>query len=113
MENIMMQLLSDMQCQNSQTIKKLSAQDINEYLTNSLPDWQFDNINNIIFRKFEFKNFKQTIFFINAVAFICEKECHHPDAKFGFNYCEIAFSTHDVDGISINDMICAAKIDKL
>jgi 4a-hydroxytetrahydrobiopterin dehydratase len=103
----------EMRCQNSQTINKLSEADINNYLEKHLPNWHFDNINNLIVRKFEFKNFKQTMFFINAVAFICEKECHHPDAKFGYNYCEVNISTHDVGGVSINDIIIAAKIDTL
>lgn len=106
------QQLYELSCQNSQAINKLSPNEIKEYLT-QLPNWHFDSTNNVIIRKFEFKNFKQTIFFVNAVAFICEKECHHPDAKFGFNYCEIAFSTHDAGGITINDVITAAKINKL
>lgn len=103
----------EMRCQNSQLVNKLSQSDIDTYITQYLPNWHFNNLNHVIVRKFEFKNFKQTMFFINAVAFICEKECHHPDVKFGYNYCEIALSTHDISGISINDIIIATKIDRL
>ncbi len=36
---------------------------------------------------------------------------HHPDMEVGYNKLAIRFSTHSVDGISMNDFICAAKID--
>ena len=51
--------------------------------------------------------------FINAVAWIANKEMHHPDIQLGYNYCEINYSTHAIDGLSENDFICAAKIDSL
>lgn len=102
--------LNTLQCQNSTTINKLD--NVTEYLA-EIPAWNVSSDSKSILRKFEFKNFKQTMFFINAAAYICEQQGHHPDAKFGFNYCEILFTTHDVGGLSINDFICAAKVDSL
>ena len=98
------------QCENSTDINKLD--NLTEYLL-QVPLWTLNQASASIYRKFEFKNFKQTMFFINAVAYICEQQGHHPDAKFSYNYCEIAFTTHDVGGLSINDFICASKLDTL
>jgi 4a-hydroxytetrahydrobiopterin dehydratase len=63
--------------------------------------------------KFEFKNYFRTIAFVNAVAYIAIDEDHHPDIAFGYNSCTVAYSTHAVGGLSENDFICAAKIDRL
>ena len=82
------------------------------YLT-QLDGWVLDGDNMSISRRYNFKNFKQTMFFINALAFICEKEGHHPDAKFGYNYCDITFTTHELGGLSENDFICATKVEQL
>ena len=105
--------LLQMTCINSKTVEKLSENEIIQYIQNQIPNWQFNNDKNVIYRKFEFKNFKQTMFFVNAVAYLCEKEIHHPNMQIGFNYCKIEFSTHDISGVSINDIICAYKIDNL
>ena len=66
-----------------------------------------------IFKTYSFKNFHQTMAFVNAVAWIAHREGHHPDLHIGFNRCEISYSTHAIAGLSENDFICAAKIDAL
>lgn len=60
-----------------------------------------------------FKNYYETLSFVNAVAWIAHREDHHPDIEFGYKTCRIRYSTHDVKGITENDFICAAKIDQL
>jgi len=60
-----------------------------------------------------FANFHETMAFMNAVAWICHTEDHHPDAALGYDRCLLRFNTHSVGGISINDFICAAKVDAL
>ncbi len=107
-----MESLKNQYCSNSAAISKLSTAEILNYLA-ELPNWLIGSDQSSIIAKFEFKNFKQTMFFINAVAYIAEHECHHPEMKFGFNYCQITLNTHDVAGLSINDFICAAKINGL
>lgn len=92
--------------------EKIGRDDALSYLK-GLPDWALSEDGTSIYRKFNFKNFKQTMFFINAVAFLCEREGHHPDAKFSFNYCDLAFMTHELGGLSENDFICAYKVDDL
>jgi 4a-hydroxytetrahydrobiopterin dehydratase len=62
---------------------------------------------------FEFKNFYQTMGFVNAVAWIAHSEGHHPDLVVSYNSCRVNYSTHAVGGLSENDFICAAKVDAL
>ena len=64
-------------------------------------------------RTYTFGNYGETTAFVNAVAWIAQRENHHPDVSFGYNRCEVAFSTHSIGGISMNDFICAAKIEAL
>ena len=44
---------------------------------------------------------------------ISEEEGHHPDIGFGWGYAEIKITTHAIKGLSENDFILAAKIDKI
>ena len=64
-------------------------------------------------KKFDFKNFLDSQNFINKVAKISENEGHHPDILFGWGYAEIKITSHAIEGLSENDFILAAKIDKL
>lgn len=50
---------------------------------------------------------------VNAVAEIAHQENHHPNLQVGFNTCEVRFTTRSCQGLSQNDFICAAKIDRL
>ncbi len=58
---------------------------------------------------FSFKNYYETIAFLNALAYVVHREDHHPDITFGYNSALVRFNTHSVKGISLNDFICAAK----
>ena len=107
-----MQLLKDKHCSPASQQSPLTGEILHSY-HNQVPMWQLID-NKSLHRHFEFKNFKQTMFFINAMAYIVEQEIHHPDVKFGYNYCDITFTTHDIGNcISENDFICAAKINQL
>ena len=55
----------------------------------------------------------ESLKFINSVGKISEKEGHHPDIIFGWGYAEIKITTHAIKGLSENDFILAAKIDKI
>ncbi len=63
-------------------------------------------------KKFSFKNFLESQKFINLVGKISEDEGHHPDITFGWGYAKIHITTHAIEGLSENDFILAAKIDK-
>ena len=64
-------------------------------------------------KTYAFKNYHETIAFVNALAWIAHAEDHHPELKVTYNRCVVRFDTHSVGGISINDFICAAKADAL
>ena len=64
-------------------------------------------------KTFEFKNYYETLSFINAAAWIAHREDHHPDIQFGYKQCTVRYSTHAAGGVTENDFICAAKIDRL
>jgi len=66
-----------------------------------------------LFKKFNFKNFLESQKFVNEVCKISEQEGHHPDISFGWGYAEVKITTHAIKGLSENDFILAAKIDKI
>ena len=77
------------------------------------PAWRISEDGKSLRRAFHFKNFYETMAFLNAVAWIANATDHHPDFEAGYNYCRMEFSTHSVGGLSENDFICAAKVDAL
>ena len=72
------------------------------------------NEKNIYFleKKYTFKNFLESQNFVNEISKISEEEGHHPDIMFGWGYVKINITTHAIEGLSENDFILAAKIDK-
>jgi 4a-hydroxytetrahydrobiopterin dehydratase len=84
-----------------------------ETLLEDLPGWVLSDDGKMISRRFEFKGFYRTVAFINAMAWIVNRENHHPDFSAGYNYCDVGFTTHAIDGLSENDFICAAKVSAL
>lgn len=75
--------------------------------------WQLNDAAGEISRSFEFKNFYETMAFVNAVAWVANREDHHPDLEVGYKRCHVRYSTHAIKGLSMNDFICAAKINDL
>lgn len=75
--------------------------------------WEQSEDGKSIRRRFQFKGFYSTMAFVNAMAWVANREDHHPDFTTGFNYCEVTFTTHAIDGLSENDFICAAKVNAL
>ena len=73
------------------------------------------NEKNIYFleKQFSFKNFLYIQKFVNTVGEISEVEGHHPEITFGWGYAKINITTHAIEGLSENDFILAAKIDKI
>jgi 4a-hydroxytetrahydrobiopterin dehydratase len=84
-----------------------------EGLQINVPDWELSADTKSITRRFEFKGFYKCMSFINAMAWIANAENHHPDFSAGYNFCEVTFTTHAIDGLSENDFICAAKVNAL
>lgn len=78
-----------------------------------LGGWALSDDGKTISKDFTFKNFYRTMAFANAIAWIANREDHHPDMEIGYSHCLVRYSTHDVGGLSINDFICAAKVEQL
>jgi 4a-hydroxytetrahydrobiopterin dehydratase len=87
------------------------AEDEAQRLLATLPEWQRDG--KAIYRTYRFKDHYETLAFVNALGWISHRTDHHPDISLGYNQCRVAYWTHTVDGLSINDFICAAKADAL
>lgn len=64
-------------------------------------------------REFKFVNFLQTMDFVNKLADIAEQEGHHPVMHVAYGKCKVEVWTHAIDGLSENDFILAAKIDRM
>jgi len=75
-------------------------------------NWVLADDNKNISKDFKFKNHYEVIAAINLIAWISHKEDHHPEITFGYSNLTIKFFTYAIDGLSENDFICAAKIDK-
>jgi len=78
-----------------------------------LPGWTKASDGGSIAKTFKFADYFHTMAFVNAVASIAHREDHHPDLEVHYNRCVVQYSTHDVGGLSLNDFICAAKVEDL
>lgn len=88
------------------------AEDKVKELLPQIPNWTLEE--GKLVRKFKFKNFKEAIAFVNKVADLAEAENHHPNILiFGYRNVKFTFFTHTIKGLSENDFIMAAKVDKL
>jgi 4a-hydroxytetrahydrobiopterin dehydratase len=88
----------------------LAQAKIDEYLR-QVPGWEHRD--GAICKIYSFKNFYETMAFVNMVAWVAHREDHHPELLVGYNKCKVAWNTHSVGGVSMNDFICAAKIESL
>ena len=91
---------------------KLKPKEISNYLS-QLDEWSVNNEQEMIFKKFNFKNFKKALEFTNLVGNIAEFEGHHPDISLGWGYSIVMIHTHAIKGLSTNDFILANKIDSI
>jgi 4a-hydroxytetrahydrobiopterin dehydratase len=89
----------------------LKKKEIKSHLKEISPEWQLGENKDSISRLFKFKNYYDTMSFVNVVAMVAHRQDHHPDMTVTYNTCRVEFSTHSVGGLSLNDFICAAKVD--
>jgi 4a-hydroxytetrahydrobiopterin dehydratase len=94
-------------------VPALTAAEAQDFLKQLAAGWSINGDSTEIRRDYGFKDFYRTMAFVNAVAYIANREDHHPDLEVGYNYCRVRYSTHAIKGLSENDFICAAKIDAL
>lgn len=76
-----------------------------------LPGWQHRD--GMLERGFSFRDYYETLAFVNALAWMVHGEDHHPELSVSYNRCTVRWNTHSVGGLSDNDFICAAKTDAI
>ena len=102
--------LRSLDCRPGQT--KLADAAISEAMQ-SLAGWSRTPSGDGIQKTFPFPDYYRTMAFVNAIAWIANQQDHHPDLDVRYNRCGVTFSTHDAGGITLNDLICAARVDAL
>jgi 4a-hydroxytetrahydrobiopterin dehydratase len=80
-------------------------------LLKGLEGWALEG--GMIAKTYRFKNYFETMAFVNAAAWVSHREDHHPDMLVGWGQCKVSYVTHAINGLSENDFICAAKLDAL
>ena len=91
-------------------VAPLTAQQVAPLLK-GLEGWALDGA--MIAKTYRFRNYFETMAFVNAAAWVSHREDHHPDMVVGYDQCKVSYVTHAIDGLSENDFICAAKLDAL
>ena len=91
-------------------VAPLDAEQIRPMLK-GLDGWALDGKS--IAKTYKFKNYFETMAFVNAAAWVSHREDHHPDMLVSWGECRVSYWTHAIGGLSENDFICAAKLDAL
>ena len=94
-------------------VEPLSTDQAKELLKALHEGWALNEDQLEISRRFEFPAYSRTLAFTNAVAWIAISEGHHPVLTVSYGACAVSYTTHAINGLSDNDFICAAKIDRL
>lgn len=93
-------------------VEPMTKADAEAMIEFHVKDWILSGDAKHISKKFEFKDFKEALAFINKVGAIAESEGHHPDIHLvDYKFVNIDLSTHAIGGLSQNDFIVAAKIN--
>lgn len=103
--------LGNLRCKPCAAGMQPLAQPQIDSLMQQLEGWQ--QYDHLISKTYHFKDYYQTIAFVNAIAWMSHHEDHHPELTVTYNSCHVEYSTHAVHGLSENDFICAAKVDAL
>lgn len=102
--------LAQRRCQPLEGHPAMTAAEVSAHLAQA-PGWAL--VDGAIQKTYAFADYHRTIAFVNALAWVANAEDHHPDLLVSYGRCVVRFNTHSVNGISINDFICAAKLDAL
>jgi len=84
-------------------------------LLSQLHGWAVERLGDTaaLSKTYTLADFHRTMAFVNAVAWVAHEQDHHPDLAVSYKTCTIRWSTHSVGGLSLNDFICAARVDAL
>ncbi len=104
--------LYDENCQPTRSGEEGLSPDKVRALLSAVPAWQLADGPRLQ-RTLRFADFAELMVFVNRLAALAEEEGHHPDFSVRWNELVLALWTHDVSGLSRNDFILAAKLDRL
>ena len=77
-------------------------------LLEQVPGWAV--IDGMLRTTFSFRNYHETMAFVNALAWISHNQDHHPELMVTYKLCAVGYTTHSAGGeLSENDFICAAR----
>ena len=76
-------------------------------------DWKLSSDGQSLGRRFEFKGFAKSVYLSNLCVWLADQQNHHPDIAFGWGYCEVNVTSHDIGGLSERDFEWAAKLDEM
>lgn len=79
----------------------------------ALPGWELAEDGKSISREWRFKSFKRAAQLANLAAWQAETANHHPDIAFGWGFARVTFTTHSAGGVTMNDLIMAARLNRL
>ncbi|WP_395787215.1 4a-hydroxytetrahydrobiopterin dehydratase [Aquimonas sp.] len=113
MSTIQLSDLASQRCQPRRGAEHLLLPSRSEAALTALPGWAVVENGEALSKTYNFADYYRTLAFVNALAFVAHAEDHHPDLSVHYNRCVVRFSTHDVGGLSENDLICAAKVETL
>jgi 4a-hydroxytetrahydrobiopterin dehydratase len=82
-------------------------------LLQEIPSWTLSPDVKNLSKSFKFKDFAEALAFTNKVGAIAEGEGHHPDIDLHWGRVGVSLTTHAIGGLSVNDFILAAKVEKL
>jgi len=106
--------LSDKSCAPCDAaVLPLDAATIETLLGELGDNWHLSIDGKSISRRYTFKGFAKAVYLSNLCAWLSDEQGHHPDIAFGWGYCQVSLTTHDIDALSENDFIWAAHLDKL
>ena len=101
--------LARLNCRTCKGIPPMSTQRAQQYLT-SLQGWTI--LDNSIVKEYKFKSYLEGLDFANKIGHIAEEQDHHPDILIGWRRVTLTLTTHSIKGLSENDFIMAAKVEK-
>jgi 4a-hydroxytetrahydrobiopterin dehydratase len=106
--------LVDRRCKPCEgTVEPLRQDQVEQLMLALHGDWKVTSDGKEISRLFEFAAYSRTLGFANAVAWVAISEGHHPVLTVSYGTCVVSYTTHSIGGLSDNDFICAAKIDRI
>lgn len=104
------QSLGSRRCEPLNASQRMESSEVQAQCT-VLPRWA--ERDGMLVARFEFPDWLTTLAFVNALGWIAHDQDHHPDLLISYSRCEVRWATHSAGGITVNDFICAARVEAL